>query len=69
MNLPRIVDLPEESQHACNYEIKIENESNADVVAIVTPTIESRNKNWSYQNLQAEEAKKWPLLRKMLSST
>ena len=38
INLPRVVGLPEDSQHAHNHEMKISNESNADPTATVTPT-------------------------------
>ena len=40
MSLPRVVGLPEDLQHAHNYETKIVNESNAGAAAIVTPARE-----------------------------
>ena len=43
MNLPRIVSLPEDLKHAHNYEMKIENENNAQVVARANATRDSRN--------------------------
>ena len=43
-NLPRIVSLPEDLQHVHNYEMKIENENNAHVIATVTLTRDSLNK-------------------------
>ena len=57
MNLPRIMGLPEDLQHVHNYEMKIANENNTDIAANIIPTRESRNKNRSHQNTQAEEAK------------
>ena len=57
VNLPRIVVSPEDLQHVQKYEMKIANENNADVVATVTLTRESRNKKRSYQKTQAEETK------------
>ena len=37
INSPRLMGFPEDLQHARNYEMKIENESNADTTVTVTP--------------------------------
>ena len=57
MNLPTILVSLEDFQHAHNYEMKIENESNARAAATVTPARDSRNKKRSCHNLKSEEAK------------
>ena len=48
--------FPEESQCICNYDMKNGNDNNADDVATITSTKESRNNKRRNQNIQADEA-------------
>ena len=55
--MPRILDSLEDSQHAHNNEMRIENENNTHAVATETPTRDSRNKDQSYYTSRRSERK------------